>query len=132
MARALFADNDDHNAAADITNKGVYLISRGCVFEHLKSEFKPSTLDRQFSIRNKAIKRRLKKTEISRNIDSFKTKMKKDNITKLMKYKKKFAAGKIIGLQNLIPGVAEKSEIVFFTENNMVAEVHEVDVESLR
>ena len=132
MAQALFADNDDHNAATDITNKGVYLISRGCVFEHLKSEFKPLTLDRQFSIRNKAIKRHLKKTETAIIIDSFKAKTKKDNVTKLMKYKKKFAAGKIIGLQNLIPGVAEKSEIVFYTENMMVAEVHEVDVESLR
>ena len=44
--------------------------------------------------------------------------MKKENYTRDMKYKKKFAAGKIIGLQNLIPGLAEKSEIIFFTENN--------------
>ena len=58
--------------------------------------------------------------------------MKKENYTRDMKYKKKFAAGKIIGLQNLIPGLAEKSEIVFFTENNIVAEIHEVDVEELR
>ena len=49
-----------------------------------------------------------------------------------MKYKRKLAAGKIIGLQNLIPGLAEKSEIVFFTENHMVCEITEVDVESLR
>lgn len=58
--------------------------------------------------------------------------MKKDNFTRDMKYKKRFSAGKIIGLQNLIPGLAEKSEMVFFTENNMVSEIHEVDVESLR
>ena len=34
---------------------------------------------------------------------------------------KKFAAGKIIGLQNLIPIFQEKTEIVHFTDMTMVA-----------
>ena len=125
VAQGLFANDDNkNNSATDITNKGVYLVSRGCVFEHLKSEFKPLTLDQQFSFRNKTIKRHLKKADLYKSISTFKTRMKKENFTRVMKFKKKFAAGKIIGLQNLIPGLAEKCEIVFFTENNMVAEIH--------
>ena len=65
-------------------------------------------------------------------IDSLKARMSKDSLTKDMKYKKKFASGKIIGLQNLIPGFEEKSEIVFYTENSMIAEIYEIDVELLR
>ena len=68
MASGLFANDDEHSSATDITNKGVYLVSRGCVFEHLKSEFKPLTLDRQFSINNKTIKKQLKKMDIYKNI----------------------------------------------------------------
>ena len=104
------------------------------MFEHLKSEFKPHKLDRQFTARNKKIRRHLKKRKdgMDDEIDALKTKMSKDTLTKNMKYKKKFASGKIIGLQNLIPGFEEKTEIVFYTENSMIAEIHEVDVESLR
>ena len=69
---------------------------------------------------------------IDDEIDSLKTRMSKDSLTKEMKYKKKFASGKIIGLQNLIPGFEEKSEIVFYTENSMIAEIYEIDVELLR
>ena len=65
-------------------------------------------------------------------LKEFNKERRRDIKTKDTKYKKKFAAGKIIGLQNLIPGLAEKSEIVFFTENHMVCEISEVDVESLR
>ena len=85
-------------------------------------------------MRNKDIKRHLKKTKtgVYKDIDALKTKMSKESLTKAMKYKKKFASGKIIGLQNLIPGFEEKSEIVFYTENSMIAEIHEVDIESLR
>ena len=68
VAQGLFANGDEHSLKTDITNKGVYLISRGCVFEHLKSEFKPQTLDRQFSINNKTIKRQLKKMDIYKSI----------------------------------------------------------------
>lgn len=68
MDKGLFANDDDHSSTIDITNKGVYLISRGCVFEHLKSEFKPHTLDRQFSLNNKKIKRQLKKMDILNKI----------------------------------------------------------------
>ena len=52
--------------------------------------------------------------------------------TKDLKYMKKFAAGKIIGLQNLIPDFQEKTEIVHFTDNLMVAELYEIDVMKLR
>jgi len=45
---------------------------------------------------------------------------------------KKYAAGKVIGLQNLLPQFAEKTEVVHFTANMMVAELHEIDVELLR
>lgn len=45
---------------------------------------------------------------------------------------KKFGAGKIIGLQNILPIFAEHSETVFFTDNSMVTEIYEVDVEVLR
>ena len=45
---------------------------------------------------------------------------------------KKFAAGKVIGLQNLIPAFQEKTEIVHFTDNLMVAELSEVDIDKLR
>lgn len=45
---------------------------------------------------------------------------------------KKFGAGKIIGLQNILPIFADHSETVFFTDNTMVTEVFEVDVEPLR
>ena len=41
--------------------------------------------------------------------------------TRTLKYMKKFAAGKIIGLQNLIPIFQEKTEIVHFTDMTMVA-----------
>lgn len=47
-------------------------------------------------------------------------------------YMKKFAAGKIIGLQNLIPVFQEQAEIVYVTDNVMVTELHEVDIEMLR
>ena len=75
----------------------------------------------------------MKKTDsVVSEIDSLKARMSKDSLTKEMKYKKKFASGKIIGLQNLIPGFEEKSEIVFYTENSMIAEIYEIDVELLR
>ena len=45
----------------DITNKGVYLVAKGCVFEYLKSEFKPQTLDKHFTDNNKKLKKQLKK-----------------------------------------------------------------------
>ena len=41
----------------------------------------------------------------------------KDNLTKSMKYSKKFAAGKIIGLQNILPVFADHAELVYFTDN---------------
>jgi hypothetical protein len=41
-------------------------------------------------------------------------------------------SGKVIGLQNLVPEIAEKGEIVFFTDNDMVAEIYELETEPLR
>ena len=57
-------------------------------------------------------------------LDALKTRMSKDSKTKDMKYKKKLASGKIIGLQNLIPGFEEKTEIVLYSENSMIVEIH--------
>ena len=45
---------------------------------------------------------------------------------------KKFGAGKIIGLQNILPIFADNAETVFFTDNTMVSEVYEVNIEPLR
>ena len=45
---------------------------------------------------------------------------------------KKFGAGKVLGLHNLIPVFQEKAEIVNFSDNVMVAELHKVDIEMLR
>ena len=59
-------------------------------------------------------------------------KAKKNTLTKDVKYSKKFSAGKIIGLQNVIPGFALQDEVVFFTDNFTVAELHEIDVDELR
>ena len=56
---------------------------------------------------------------------------KKEN-EKLLKYQKKFTAGQIIGLQNILPVFADRTELVLFTDNSMVAEIHKVDVEKLR
>ena len=49
-----------------------------------------------------------------------------------MKYSKKWSAGKIIGLQNILPVFVDHAEMVYFTDNSMVAEMHEIDVEPLR
>ena len=54
----LLKRGDEINART-ITNSKVYLISRGCVYEHLKQDFKPEGLDRQFSKRNQAIAKHL-------------------------------------------------------------------------
>ena len=40
---------------SSIVNNKVYLISRGCFYEQLKSQFSVDTLDRTFSMRNKDI-----------------------------------------------------------------------------
>ena len=50
----------------------------------------------------------------------------------MKRYSKKFVSGKVIGLQNLIPEFTEHGEIVFFTDNHMVAEIYELDIEPLR
>lgn len=55
-----------------------------------------------------------------------------DTKTNMMKYSKKCSAGKIIGLQNILPVFADKAEMVLFTDNSMVAEMHEINVEPLR
>ena len=99
VAKVLTDDKKQLHPLPKITNSGVYLISRGCVFEHLKSEFKPHKLDKQFTARNKKITRHLQKYKsINDDIESLKAKMSKETLTKDMKYKKKFASGKIIGL----------------------------------
>jgi len=41
--------------------------------------------------------------------------------TESIRYSKKFTAGKIIGLQNILPQFADKTDVVFFTDNHMVA-----------
>ncbi len=48
-----------------ITNKKVYLISRGCVYEHLLKNFKPNSLDRAFSLKNKAVKKMVKEHKMA-------------------------------------------------------------------
>ena len=53
VSKGVFTNDDEHSSAIDITNKGVYLVARGCVFEQLKSEFKPQTLDKNFTHNNK-------------------------------------------------------------------------------
>ena len=89
-----------------MTNSCVYLISRGCVYEHLKSDFSADTIDRQFSLRNKKISKHLKqKTYHSLEKMTSKPSSKNTKVEKL-KYTKRFAAGKIIGLQNIIPEFA--------------------------
>ena len=69
--------------------------------------------------------------EARQHVDAMTHKQKRREL-KVMKYSKKFAAGKVIGLQNIIPEFAEQTEMVIFTDNNMVAELHEVDVGPLR
>ena len=107
VAKVLIDGKDSKQPMPKITNSGVYLISRGCIFEHLKSQFKPHKLDRQFTGSNKKIRSHLKKNKsnladsvasVESEIDALKTKMSKNELTKKMKYKKKFASGKIIGL----------------------------------
>ena len=119
-----------------ITNKKVYLISRGCVYEHLLKNFKPNSLDRAFSLKNKHVKKMVKEQKLA--------KMKVDRLTRkpseggesglsyLTRYSRKFVSGRVIGLQNLIPEFTEHGEVVFFTDNHMVAEVYEVNIEPLR
>lgn len=63
VAQGIFANDDEHSSAMDITNKGVYLVAKGCVFEYLKSEFKPQTLDKHFTDNNKKLKKQLKKQD---------------------------------------------------------------------
>jgi len=59
------------------------------------------------------------------------TKVFKAKKTKDRHYSKKFAAGKVVGMQNILPGIAETSNVVFFTDNTMQTELIELDVEPL-
>ena len=52
--------------------------------------------------------------------------------TKDTTYSKKLTAGRVIGLQNLLPHFAEDFDTVFFTDNHMVAQLYEVDATNLR
>jgi hypothetical protein len=45
----------DKYASKKVVNNKVYLISRGCFYEHLKSHFGLDTLERTFSMNNKLI-----------------------------------------------------------------------------
>jgi hypothetical protein len=60
------------------------------------------------------------------------SKFKTQEKTSKKHYTKKFGAGKIIGLQNLLPIFADHANTVFYTDNSMVAELHQVDIEPLR
>ena len=57
---------NENSPSQSITNSKVYLISRGCVYEHLKQDFRPETLDRQFSKRNRAISMHLAERKFSK------------------------------------------------------------------
>ena len=61
-----------------------------------------------------------------------KKQVQKDRAASTIVYTRKFVSGKVIGLQNLVPEIAEKGEIVFFTDNDMVAEIYELETEPLR
>ena len=69
--------------------------------------------------------------ELQNAMDVLTTKNRKGLLKNLI-YSKKFSAGRIIGLQNILPEFAEQAEVVFFTNNFMVAELHEIDVSELR
>ena len=47
-------------------------------------------------------------------------------------YTRKITPGRLIGLQNLIPQIQQQSETVYFTDNHMVTQLYEVNVEELR
>jgi len=86
------------------------MIGRGCIYEQSKSCFALDGVDiEQLTHKD------------SRKLD-----------TRNSRYMKKFAAGKIIGLHNLIPVFQEKVEIVHFTDKSMVAELHEINIAELR
>ena len=51
---------DAQMAQRELTNSKVYLVSRGCVYEHHVSDFRYETLSRDFTRRNEEIARHLK------------------------------------------------------------------------
>ena len=89
-------------------------------------------------MRNKKISQHLKdnkkgKTNVKDRLNTMaKSTYTKHGTTQETRYNMKFTAGKIIGLQNIIPAFQDQSELVFFTDNNMVAEMQEVNIEVLR
>ena len=124
-----------------LTNNKMYLISRGCVYEHLLKDFKPNELDRAFTKRNKDLSKAISKSgpeslsvsAMKRRISDLTRKPnQKDVGTKGIQYTRKYVAGKVIGLQNILPEFADHGEVVFFTDNHMVAEIYELDIEPLR
>ena len=86
------------NGVPNIVNNRVYLISRGCFYEQLKSQFSVDTLDRTFSMRNNDIKKHLRVSTELNKLTKLKQPERQKETTKEKKYMRKFGAGKIIGL----------------------------------
>ncbi len=124
-----------------LTNDKVYLAVRGSVYEHLAKAFQAKELDRAFTKRNKEMKKHLtgnamfegKSLAGSKLISSMtKKQVQKDRAASQIVYTRKFISGKVFGLQNLIPEFFEQGEVVFFTDNDMVAEIYELQTEPLK
>ena len=140
----ILTNKSEHISVADIllkrkrcekiSNNKVYLISRGCVYEHLQADFNFDTIDKEFIKRNKDLKAHLheRQMRMSTESNSHSTAPFKAKLTKNRHYSKKFAAGKIVGLQNILPGVAEVSNVVYFSDNLIASELVEIDIEPLK
>ena len=78
----------------NIVNNNVYLISRGCLYEHLLSDFSPKHLDNQFTKNNKALNNYMKKSndrrELQNVMDELTQKHRKGLLKNLI-YSKKFS-----------------------------------------
>ena len=60
------------------------------------------------------------------------TKQSEVKTTKGLLFSRKHTAGKVVGIQNLLPQFQDQGETVFFTDNNMVVQLYEIDVAALR
>ena len=83
------------------------MIGHGCIYEHNISCFARDDFSKGVGILDPANKSQSSKIEI--NYDYLTSKDARIQDTRTLMYMKKFAAGKIIGLQNLIPIFQEKT-----------------------
>ena len=122
------------------TNNKVYLITKGAVYEHLKKDLSIENIDPRFAGDNKQMRPTFKRQVTSKQEKRNRMKrtlslMAHKQIhapVKETNYSRKITAGKVIGLQNVLPHFQDHAETVFFTDNHMVGQLYEVDVAALR